>query len=470
MVLKVLKRSAFFFLSFILLFILVFSFQKPKQAKADVGLAVGGVIVAGLTAFLASAGVKIAGQNVDGSMYQEIIEKLANEFEFDNKKLSDFYNDNNAVNFLIGKDGAKKLAVFSTSFSQWANAFADWLVDQYGLNPNTNTPVYSTRLMTTASGEQFSVYRFGAGMQSDLSATSQPPSAFPVVANANYTVQLTQDRYINISIIPYEYYGNRFSFEFSLLNASGQIVGSAQTAYLVNNGSDYLSIIFLQNVWGLAIGIVPNGAGNYADPWYFNEIVPSASMTSLDLSDISVDGVLTDGYEDFEQALEDAQTQAGTGANAKVGTEVGVGDVAIEKPYTQEAIARGILDAAGTGVLTGELTGGYENEKEAEEETETEKAPAEFEIKDGIVIVNGLEDFFPFCIPWDIYAFIDKFNASPEAPHFDIALSFPGVREDPVPLHLDLSEWETAARIFRILIAIGFGLFLAFKTRDLIRG
>ena len=86
-----------------------------------------------------------------------------------------------------------------------------------------------------------------------------------------------------------------------------------------------------------------------------------------------------------------------------------------------------------------------------------------------IIVIDGLHRFFPFCIPWDIYDLVEKFNVETEAPEFDLNIGFAGIYQQET-IHLDFSPFDTAALIFRILIVIAFGFFLIIKTRDLIRG
>lgn len=84
----------------------------------------------------------------------------------------------------------------------------------------------------------------------------------------------------------------------------------------------------------------------------------------------------------------------------------------------------------------------------------------------------ALKDFFPFCIPFDLYHVIEILNADPVAPKFDI----------PIPSYtasgtltsnyitVDLSIFDTAALVFRVCIFLIFMVGLIVITRNLIRG
>lgn len=82
--------------------------------------------------------------------------------------------------------------------------------------------------------------------------------------------------------------------------------------------------------------------------------------------------------------------------------------------------------------------------------------------------VLGLENFFPFCIPFDIYYLISALNATPVTPGGDFNIIIPGVVD--YESHLDLSAFDGVAETFRNAELIAFVLGLLFVTRKLIRG
>ena len=79
-----------------------------------------------------------------------------------------------------------------------------------------------------------------------------------------------------------------------------------------------------------------------------------------------------------------------------------------------------------------------------------------------------LKDFFPFCIPFDLYDFFSCLNADPVAPVIEWQLPLPG--GSTYPITLDLSVFDPVAKILRTMELLLFCVGLAFKTRDLIRG
>jgi len=79
-----------------------------------------------------------------------------------------------------------------------------------------------------------------------------------------------------------------------------------------------------------------------------------------------------------------------------------------------------------------------------------------------------LKDYFPFCIPFDLYDFFVCLNADPVAPVIEWVIPLPG--GETYPLEIDLSVFDPVAQLLRRLQLLLFCVGLAFKTRDLIKG
>lgn len=80
----------------------------------------------------------------------------------------------------------------------------------------------------------------------------------------------------------------------------------------------------------------------------------------------------------------------------------------------------------------------------------------------------SLSDYFPFCIPFDLYDFFSCLNADPVAPVIDWEIPLP--TGGTYPVKLDLSVFDPVASLLRTLQLLLFCVGLAFKTRDLIKG
>lgn len=76
-----------------------------------------------------------------------------------------------------------------------------------------------------------------------------------------------------------------------------------------------------------------------------------------------------------------------------------------------------------------------------------------------------LKDFFPFCIPFDLFDIVTAFAAEPEAPVFEWPISVPRWGFE-YTLNVDLQEWEDVASLFRTLELTIFCVGLAIVTRE----
>lgn len=76
-----------------------------------------------------------------------------------------------------------------------------------------------------------------------------------------------------------------------------------------------------------------------------------------------------------------------------------------------------------------------------------------------------LRNFFPFCIPFDIYGFLVLLDAEPEAPKFEFKFNF-GQYLGTHVMVIDLSQWDDTAQLLRRLELLLFIIGLAMATRN----
>lgn len=456
MVRKVIKKVSIFSIILIVLFCTVLG-SIPKKTEAFPAALAAPAIIAALSAFMASAGIEITANGVEGADgLQDIWENITHDFSYDNKALQDWYPEsNNVLSFIVGAENASKIMLVGSQFSTWLNELKKWLVNNYSV---------------TSQGS--SLYSLEGALLEDGSILPFPNILYNP---ANILLHSPLEVGQGFSYVLAD--GNSFGLRITEINPTGFMhQWVSMTLYIFKNGVVSSSTVNggVYGTYNIGSLYNYNGNGKYMI-YQVNNSGGSPGTAILDITDIiapninsmGLEGALTDGYADFEQALEDAQTQSGTGEEAKVGIDVG--DIAVPIPLTEEGLINGIIDSAIDNTLTGELTGGYTDEKEAEEENNASLVPSEGSIANNIVVVDGLEDFFPFCIPWDLYNLISYLNVPPEAPEFDVNIGFAGLFNQQT-IHMDFSSWDTAARIFRITIVIAFVIFLILKTRDLIRG
>lgn len=80
--------------------------------------------------------------------------------------------------------------------------------------------------------------------------------------------------------------------------------------------------------------------------------------------------------------------------------------------------------------------------------------------------LGGLEQVFPFCIPFDIYAFMTLLVAEPQAPEFDYPIK--SVNNKTEVIHVDLEPFEPVAVVVRYVFDFLFIIGLGILTRSLI--
>lgn len=80
-----------------------------------------------------------------------------------------------------------------------------------------------------------------------------------------------------------------------------------------------------------------------------------------------------------------------------------------------------------------------------------------------------LRDYFPFCIPFDLYDFLTVLVAEPEAPCFAWEIPVPQMGRT-FTVEVDLSAWDSVAALFRKLELLAFIVGLGWVTREKIRG
>jgi hypothetical protein len=91
----------------------------------------------------------------------------------------------------------------------------------------------------------------------------------------------------------------------------------------------------------------------------------------------------------------------------------------------------------------------------------------------GDYTMPGLESLFPFCLPFDLIAFIKVLQAEPVAPHFKIPIKYPtlGGTMAEYEVDIDFSAFDTVAALLRDMECLLFIVGLIILTRDkMIRG
>lgn len=466
---KIIKRVLSFVLIFSLIFFVVFlGFNKAKETKAMVFPAVAlgvGALGALVSAYFATAGVQFSGSaSTDGDYLGNYVANwvkssgsFANNPYFNSS--GEFIGSSDDLSIVQNEDNDLVSLIFGKEFAVWLEALKQLFVSEKNLDADSSTTLDSGSFVSLASGDApyypYSTVTYPSGGNVYYLNYGNYTNALPF--NEPTTFIIDEDSTISLYV-----YANGSNSQYSYTYRIDNNGAIRQNTVPINYGN-LVFFSFSNTVSGDLVfqNWVSSGVGQQYRA-YNGLILNNVHVNDLGVLDITLDGALTDGYDDFEEAI---NTDLDSDDEDLV-VGVGVGDFA--DTLDPVAILDGILDKIISGTLNPTYEGSFDNQKEAEEELEGSK-PFVPVLPNGWVQVEGLQSFFPFCIPFDLYNVIALLNVPPEAPQFTWKMGF-GSQFEPYDVEIDLSPYETVAQVFRIMVVIGFLLFLILKTRDLIRG
>lgn len=248
-------------------------------------------------------------------------------------------------------------------------------------------------------------------------------------------------------------------------------VGGAYRVVITNNitgnvDSQYSGINNNQNYGNIYLVWLPqdgnNPAGVYLYLVYANDLNGWRPTTNIRrfwylegyLKDADVD-IITGA---LNPPSDDSDYQPGDGAILDVGASWGtsLGDITgkvIPGDFSASNVGSATLTYDGSETLEQEVIDA--GTTEISSEAESYQSP-------------GLQNVFPFCIPFDLYNFVACLAADPVAPSFTWRFYVPGICDESI--EIDLSEFDAAAQILRTMELLLFCVGLAFVTRKIIRG
>lgn len=457
---QVLKRVIIGIVVTVLLFCVVTSsYSRKTSASIFPALALGtGALSALVASYFATAGIEFSGNDLDANFLGNYIANWVKGSSAwsGNPYFSssgEYIGDPDQLSIVQNNETSATSIIFGKEFAIWMEALKELFVNDNNLSSSNIVILDSVTFDTFPSGERYPVFPQNSiftGVQDSLlggfGILGGGYGSFTLKYNDSIYIDITKsfgsdtyDRYDFTS-----YYNGSIRTDFFALRSNQRLIG-------FGSNSGYINCFLIQNILDYSIASRPS--------IYWGSL---ASLNNISSSTISLEGSLTDGYDDFADAV--STPLESDDEDLVIATGVGV----IPDILNPADIIDAILDKIAIGELNPTYEGSYENKESAEEELEGEREFVPV-LPDGWVKVEGLQSFFPFCIPWDIYSVIALLNVPPEAPNFTWKMDFGG-RFDSYDIEIDLSDFEIVARVFRIMIVIGFLLFLILKTRDLIRG
>lgn len=272
---------------------------------------------------------------------------------------------------------------------------------------------------------------------------SYTPNASPVGTVRNYIYRFSGKYFkltlnqTNATTVQTSAYSSDDGVSYDLLrtmlvSGSGNYVRTEHVCLVYDDGE----------IWFL----MSNGVNQYGGSATVTKIAKVAGV-SLG-NDLYVDG----GFIDIP-SNEDIEGKSGV-LDLPVPWGLTFGEVLDEIPDLSdedELEGNTFLDLEDTNVVTDQLDQAATNAPSISDE------PSEYQSA-------GLQNVFPFCIPFDIYAFFECLAAEPEAPSFVWRFYIPGICDEDI--EIDLAAFDSAARILRTMELLLFIVGLAFVTRD----
>lgn len=155
------------------------------------------------------------------------------------------------------------------------------------------------------------------------------------------------------------------------------------------------------------------------------------------------------------EGLNDLLDLTGQGISDSVGTAAN--DITGAIDGLRDETAQGVQD------ITGAIEGVQEGVAGLTDTIEDALTAPEIDEK-----TFDLRELFPFCIPFDIYHLLKKFDSSPSAPHVQLPIVIPSIGFS-YTMDLDFSAWDPVADAMRTVELIVYALGLAWATSKVIK-
>lgn len=320
-----------------------------------------------------------------------------------------------------------------TSFKKWVhslfsndivqfNTFADALINVSGVSSLPDSLIFSSYDMSFgyyySLNDKYYFILFTDGVEFDSLTSS-------VLNTTN-----------NIS-------GNRtFYFVYNTLNGSWTQSADNNNFFRLDSNLSYYFYGLSVDVMAIASNFYPWGVVEVDNPFQSaNSNIQDTALTNENATTDAIPGALPLPWDNVSDTAE------------------GVAD-AIDA--LQEAVAEGVLSledywqrvqdlvgALAIDTTTDEVLPNEENPDTGENETIQDKVLEN--TSNGTFTLAGMEKVFPFCIPWDIYAFVTLLVANPVAPKISYPFYNPVTKQN-INIEIDFADWETVVVLFRYIL------------------
>lgn len=274
--------------------------------------------------------------------------------------------------------------------------------------------------------------------------------------SGNYTLERSgnQSRYVlkcdninvnNTLVVDY----NNYSIDISLVVPSNSITNNSITITDNIIASEYIVNSFGNRLKYFDINIDNNSDFNILD--------------NVNIDNLDIISSTTDNVEDSEVAIPmpgqiSSDNELSSDTYDEIIDQINEGTLSLEDGIEQiQSLLQVIVYDSTTDQVVPEPSGGPQDKDDKLEESKANEA----------FTLNGLEEVFPFCLPWDIYLFMSLLEAEPVAPNINWPFRNP-VTKDDIIVAVDLSPFNGVAQVVRYGFDLLFIVGLAMVTRSLI--
>lgn len=419
------KRIGTFVLALVFLFC-VFAVPLVQPAHALAGVIVIGAVIS----VMALAGITLAAAGITSAQLQDWVGGKLDDWAAARGSTVDQLISTSLIGTTING-----MLMVGKSAADGINDFITWLRSETGLGDNDSVSIIES------GGLDLSEY-FNISIPGTASV-SQNVITFNQSSYSSQSVSFTS-KTANTSVIEYD-----ISFNATQNSNAGNLYPTI--AIRVNDPAAYSE---MDNCYR---------DGNFLKATFTNGQSNGSAHVVLQSTGFSISYVYSRGTVTISNILIN-DTQAGQ-PNQSLELQTGVItypqvnqdekiflDVGALPGSTVTEVTSGVIDDVITDTLT--VSGTV-----AEEEPEY--------VIEGATPVYGLEDVFPFCIPFDLYDFVGCLAAEPVAPHFEWRLYVENLVD--YTFVVDFEDFETVAQILRTMELLLFIIGLAMVTRHILR-
>lgn len=408
--------------------------------KAKAVVSEGALLGSIFGSLLVSLGYSWAADNFDAPSFGEAIYDLIKQCDEEMDTGIQLLLDTNLAGVTAVGNG--KLA-FSQQWVKLANSFAQWFYDKFGFADKSSATIIDTDI-------SFSVSAWG----NSGCVLNYPTS---VTFDGTYGYQ----RFDYHPTVPGRYIATK--------NNPKPSSSSDVYIYFISAGYGNFTEVFGKDLDGNEIGNLDRSNNNTTVVWdVTQDMIDSGIVFQMRVSN-TINTVNSGTYPLYDYA---SLNYAGASSlTAEKPQEIHYPDVAEDGSQVYEITVDGVTATDIEGIIQGavdQILAG--TAAIAGEVVQAQDVPVEPEVPAaGEYAVPGLETIFPFCIPFDIYAFCSALNADPVAPSFEWRMQYAPLGLD-YTFEIDLSAFDGVAQVLRTMELLAFCVGLAFWTRHLIRG